>query len=269
LTRRKRVQRIETSLTPKQAVLLWLRETRELGEIESLEKSLRTPRHEKPRFRIPVMVGKAVQESLSKRGNRPEVARQAAYEAQKQTDFLIVLVKELTQAVNLERRVNAPYILLLFEKLDRMLEQFAQSKKFNPTIWELWRATLIERLYSMWQLRDTIDTISEKYYDGQPLLFPEQANNLAIQVRDLEESAKRYNRLKGRLPAWRAIDLDALASAIREHVLAEVEERVAIAKSKSLEDFGESEAASKIIEPYELAMLERLRSPAVRATERD
>lgn len=255
------MQRIETSLTPKQAVLLWLKETRQLSEVEFLEKSIRTPRHELPRARIPLMVSEAVYESLCKRGMRPEVARHPAREAAKQTDFLIVLVWSLPIDVESACVLNAPYIVLLHEKFMRMLEQYVQCDKFEPIMWEMWRATLIERLCSVWQLRNIIDAISQKYFDHQPLLFPEQASKLDDQVQALEKFAKEYNHLEGGLPAWTAIDFEALTCSIQDRVLAEMAERVAIAKSESLEDFGEPEAASKIIEPYEVAMLERLRGP--------
>jgi len=43
-------------------------------------------------------------------------------------------------------------------------------------------------------------------------------------------------------------------------VLEEVAERVANAKSTTLEDFGEPDAARKIVEPYALASLEKLRA---------
>ena len=150
-----------------------------------------------------------------------------------------------------------------------MLEQYVQCDKFEPVMWEMWRGVLIQRLCSAWRLRQTIEAISEQYFDHQPLVFPEQASKLDEQIQRLETLAKHHNDLEGGLPTWTGIDLDAVASAIPECVIAEVAERVVIAKSKSLEDFGEPEAALKLIEPYEHAMLKRLRAPHASAKEAD
>jgi hypothetical protein len=197
------------------------------------------------------------------------MARHAAREAEKQTDFLIVLVWSLPHDVESACILNEPYIMLLHERFMRLLEQFVHHDKFDPVMWQIWRATLIERLCSMWQLRNTIAAISERYFDNQPLLFREQVSKLGDQSQKLEEFAKHYNRLEGELPAWTAIELEGPASSMKERVLAEVAERVAIAKSKSLEDFGESEAAWKLMEPYELAMLDGLRRSKQKASQSD
>lgn len=256
----KRLRKIETSLTPKQALLLWLKEAQELGVIEHLEKSFKSPAHELPRARLTEMVGKAVRESLCKQGLKRELIVHAEQEARKQTYFLIVLVRDLQQAVDLECLLNAPYIVLLYEKLKRMLEQFTQCDSFEAVMWDMWRAVLIRRLCAMWRLRQTIMDISERYFDNHPLLFPEDTSTLEDQIHSLEESIKHYNSLEAELPVWTAIDVDALASSVREQVVEEVSERVANAKSTTLRDFGESEAAWKIVEPYALAHLEKLRA---------
>lgn len=255
----KRVRRIETSLTPKQAVLLWLKETRHLGLRGFVEDSLRKPRSEAPRARITEMVGNAAYESLCKRKMKPELAQQVAREARKETDFLILLVWVLPRDVEEESRLNAPYVLLLFEKFHSMLEEFVRCDRFKPKMWKMWRAVLMLRLETMCKLSQTVDRISETYFDSQPLVFPEQSSDLDRHIHYLEDLAKAYNSLHGSIPDWTPIEIDALASSIREDVLAEVDKRVVMAKSRSLNDFGESEAADKLMKPYELAMLNRLR----------
>ena len=88
----KRLTRVETSLTPKQAVLLWLKEVQQLDPNEFDEKVFTGPMHEAPRVRIPEMAEKAVRDSLSKKGMKPESVSEAALEAWKQADFMLVLV---------------------------------------------------------------------------------------------------------------------------------------------------------------------------------
>jgi hypothetical protein len=51
----RRLARIETSLTPKQAVLLWLKEVQQFDPDEYRERVMRAPLHEAPQVRIPEM----------------------------------------------------------------------------------------------------------------------------------------------------------------------------------------------------------------------
>jgi hypothetical protein len=255
----KRLQRIEASLTPKQAVLLWLHESHQLGLIGYIEKSFNSPIHEAPRTRLTEMVGKAVRESLCKRGTKRDLIEIAVREARKQTDFLIVLTNDLRKEVSLECELDKPYIVLLYEKFERMLERFVDHNKFDRTGWQRWRALLILRISHMWRLKETVLALSERYFDHHPLLFPEDACTLDRHVHELEKLVKYNNSLKGELPAWIFIDRDALTSAIQEQTAAEVAEHVANAWSATLSDFGEAEAAWKSVEPYAVAALNRLR----------
>jgi len=174
----KRLQRIETSLTPKQAVLLWLKGMLELDCVSYLEKSFAASPSEAPRFRIAEMVGQAVSKSLSQQKMKPELTAQVVRDAQKQADVLIVLVSHLQKCVRSECTFNAPHVLLLYEKLSRMLEQFVHQGRFEPEAWDLWRAVLMKRLLTMWQLREAIVAISARYYDGHPLLFAKDESRL-------------------------------------------------------------------------------------------
>ena len=259
----RRLKEIETSLTPKQAVLLWLKEAQQLGIVAYMEKAFKSPAHELPRARLTEMVGRAVRESLGKQGKqgmKPEFTAHAEREARIQTDFLFVLVRDLHREVRLECEMNVPYILLLHEKFARLLERFERGDRFEPMSWEMWRTVLIGRLSGMWRLRETIAAVSEKYFDRNPLLFPEDASRLNRQIDDLEELTRSYNSLRKKLPVWTAIEADALARSLHEQVLANVEEHVAGARSTTLEDFGDSEAAWKLVEPYALAALEKIRA---------
>jgi hypothetical protein len=174
----KRLQRIETSLTPKQAVLLWLKGMLELGLVSYLEKSFAALPNEAPRARIGEMVGQALRKSLSQQRMKPELMASVVRDAQKQADALIVLIRQLHQCVHLECTVSAPYIVLLYETFKRLLEQFVHQDRFEPEAWDLWRAVLMKRLITMWQLREAIAVISASYYDGHPLLLAEDESKL-------------------------------------------------------------------------------------------
>ncbi|HET9410122.1 MAG TPA: hypothetical protein VFO39_22995 [Candidatus Sulfotelmatobacter sp.] len=263
----KRVQRIETSVTPKQAVLLWLDEMLQLGLLGYMEREFKRPMHEAPRTRLTQMVGRAVREGLCNQGMKWELAVNAVRDAQIRTDFLIILIRNLQREVQLECMLNAPYVMLLFEKFKSMLEDLTEHDRFDTEMWELWRAILIQRFCGMRRSRELVFAVSNKYFDRHPLLFREDADTLNEQIQCFEKFIKYYNRLKTELPDWRVIDLDSLASSILKYLPDEVEKRVADAQATTLADFGESEAAWKTIEPYATAALQRLRTKSgARAT---
>ena len=256
----KRLARVETSLTPKQAVLLWLKEVQQLDHEAFLEKSFKCPMHEAPRNRIPEMAEKAVRDSLSKKGMKPELIARAEVEAWKQADSLVVLVFNLNDQVQQNFLQSWPRLLYLCVQLRWMGEQFDEHGVFNAAEWDTWREILIATLARMWLLRATIAAVSEQHYDSHSVLFLEQETDLNQCIHGAEFMAKLYNDLEGVLPSRTAIDLTALQSSIEAQVPAAVGERVAGAKAKTLRDLGEWKAAWDLEEPYALASIEKLRS---------
>lgn len=267
VSKAKRLKQIETTLTPKQSVLLWLKETQQMGLVAYTEKQFTSPMCEAPKTRLTEMVGKAVYERQIKQGIAPTIAMNFAREARNQTDFLVLLVIELHKDVHLECTLNEPYILLLNEKFERMLEHFVLQDKSELAAWERWRRVLTERLRSLWRLRGTVGALSERYFDLNPLLFPEDASSLDEHIRALEELVNHCNRLKGELPSWSAIELDPLASSVHDQITPEVAARVANAKSTTLAASGEVEAGWKLVQPYALATLQQLRASTQKSKE--
>lgn len=265
MSQEKRVKRIETSLTPKQAVLLWLKESQQLGLVAYTEKQFNSPMHEAPRTQLTETVGSAVSEKLRKQGMKAQFISCFARQARKETDFLIVLAMDLQNEVHHECVVNEPYFMLLWEKLKRMLEHLTLQNRFEPEIWELWRGVLILRLRTLLLLRDILGAISERYFDHQPLLFREETTDFEAHIRALEELVKHYNCLKGGIPVWTAIEFNTRVSEFKEQVAYGMRRRVANAKSTTLRDFGESEEAWKMVQPYALASLAQLRASTLKS----
>lgn len=254
----KRLTKIEASLTPKQAVLLWLKETRQLGHDDWTVRAWKAPFHETPRFRISVMVEKAVRDSLGKKGLKPEFITRVALEAQKEADFFLVLIRHVREEVALDSPLRGLQLLLLNEKLARMLEHFVEHDIFDPEAWDEWRTALMNTISPLWQLRATIAAISARFYDHHPILFAEEENGLNQDIRMAETLAAQYNSLEGGLPSWTALDLGALQSSVEAEVPAAVDRWVIFARARSLRDFGEEEAARDLEEPIVLWAIEKL-----------
>jgi hypothetical protein len=266
MTLLKRLQRIETSLTPREAVLLWLKGMLELSHESYLEKVFADPRN--PRLLLLKAVAEAVRENLTGPPLKPELLEHAVREAQKQADVLITLILDLHDRVRSECRLNHPYAELLFERFQRMLlEQIVQHDRSQPDAWDSWRKLLTERLSAMWQLRKTVVAINARFFDGHPLLFAADKDMLNCQIVLLEDLRKTYNGLEHDLPGWTALNIDAQSSSMREQVEAKVAQLVAMANAKTLKDFGEEEAARELMDSYAfraLRELKRLRSSSSR-----
>jgi hypothetical protein len=257
---RKRLERIESSVTPKQAVLLWLKEVQQFDLNEYWEKIVNAPLSEAPRVRVPKMAEKAVRDSLSKKGMKPALIARAEWEARKQADSLVVLVLNLNHQVQQNALQNGPRLAYLWVKMQWLGEQFDEHDVFNAEEWGTWRTVLIDTLARMWLLRATIATVSEQHYDNHSVLFPDQASDLIQCIQSAEFMANLYNDLEGGLPSWTAIDLAALQSLTDAQVPAAVSERLADAKAAALQAVGEWSAAHDLRKRYALRKIEKLHS---------
>jgi len=257
MTLRQRLARIETSLTPKQAVLLWLKEALQFESDDLFAKSVKGPIHEAPRVRVPEMAAKAVRDSLRKKSLKPESVARAELEARKQADFLIVLVIKLNEEVRLNCLHSSPHLAFLSVQLRWMRARFAEHGVFNATEWGHWRELHIDTLTRMWVLRATIAAVSEQYYDSHSVLFSDRESSLNQHIQDAEALAKVYNNLEGIVPAWTAIDLATLQFSIEEQVPAAVGELVAGAQANVLQVLGDWKAAWDLEQPHVLRGLKR------------
>ncbi len=194
----KRLARVETSLTPMQAVLLWLKEVQQLDPDEYRKKTVKGPLHEAPLVRIPEMAEKAVHDSLSKKGMKPESVSVAALEAWKEADFLVVLVHQLNEEATLDDLQSSPNVKLLLLELGWMEEKHEEHGIF--TAWGGWRALLIETLARMLLLRATIEAVSEQYYDNHAVLFSDRETRLNLGIQCAEDLAISTTFSKGRCP---------------------------------------------------------------------
>jgi hypothetical protein len=197
--------KVETSLTPKQAVLLWLREAQQLDSDEYTEKALKTPLHEAVLVRIPNIAKRAVRDSLERKAMAPERIEQAALEAWKQARFLIVLVLELNSETLQDAVQTAPELKLLLFHLRWLEEQLGEHGVSVAAEWELWRDLLIRTLTRLWLLRATIAAVNQQYYDGHSILFLDREYHLNMSIELAEKLARAYNDEGKDLPFFVAI----------------------------------------------------------------
>jgi hypothetical protein len=258
---RKRVQKIETSLPPKEMGLFWLEKILEFGQNRQQEDLWADPRC--VRLDVAQKIGEAVNENLADPPLRRELLDQAVREAQKQTDTLMVLILDVHEHVSSESRIDHVSVDLVLEKYWRLLERGGYKGEFDPVAWDSWRAMLINKWTAIICLRKLVDSISETCFDGHTLLFAEDEELLNGNITALERMAKMYNDSEHDLAARRAIHLDTESPFIAEHVKALTEFFVSRAKGKTLSAFGERDAATKLLDSCESRLhreVKRLRS---------
>lgn len=243
----KRLTKIESSLPPRQAVLLWLKEMRQSSLSIFLEKL--SNRHETPLIRLPEMAARAVRERFNQNGIMPESAKDVEREAWRQAALLVVIAVRLNLTVLADRRSKWFCKVLLHEWLYRMLLESMHTARYDCATATVWRMLLTDALREARQLRETIAVISATYFDGQSLLVSELEIHLNQHIQELEGMANAY-KTPAPLASCMAIDLMALESSIKVQVPIEVANRVACAEAEVLQLPGQPGAPWERLQPF-------------------
>jgi hypothetical protein len=189
-----RLERIETRLTPKQAVLYWLKEAQEDYENfdDYLAELATQPSSAAPWIKIPHNVAKAVRDSLRYRKCDDEIAR-IALRAKRRTHFLVVVPFRLNGELSVNATQDWLSVQLLQEQRVRMAEQYREHGGFDREEWEWWQKTLLALLRRLWRLKATIEAVSLRYYHGSGILFGGQERDLNECIARAECLAQVYN----------------------------------------------------------------------------
>ncbi len=207
-----RLRRIETALTPQQAVLLWLAEAQRDDFGTLVQKINRAPRETHPRVRLPEMVAKSVRERLDLKIMTPLEVECAEREARRQTDLLIVLAGNLFSCLNLECLLALLSIVVLGQSFWAL--QVDVGAPPPPAGWDAWRDLLTETLIHVWRIEDATAEILDNYFGGHAILPAGMQDRLYQCVKEAEELAHRYNALEGKVAGWTAFDLAGLRCSV-------------------------------------------------------
>lgn len=135
-----------------------------------------------------------------------------------------------------------------------------QSYRDRVLEWKEYARAFMEEIYV---LQDSTESVSQRYFDGRPVLFPDTAEGLAALIQGWEGLLEWYNDSIAsdfeayfrRSSAAGAPDLFRLdAQVIKEAAHEEIPDRITYlvdqAKADTLRIFGDSMAASKIMEKH-------------------
>ena len=265
MTLARRVDALETSLSPTQLVLRWLDEAHAFGDLESYVRSqLAEPSFEGPLDRLAREAVQGVRTSL--RGKRPEVIDAAVRTALRETVFrfdlvmrILVTTHDLLEREGLIEAVLSAHVALLTtegraerRRDTRYLERFATL-----------RGLFLFRVAELRAEQDARGTVEARYLAGHTALFPDAATAWAEQLRNTEtlaDIARRLAELDGVAPA-EAPDPDSVSARVTELVADLVEP----AKATALEKLDEGRQALTIATAWLRAKLAPSRSDSQEA----
>lgn len=270
-TAHRRLAKVEADLTPKQQVLQWLDEALEAGSTgaycrQMLDRSV----SEWPGTQLTKAVADATRRHLT--GYPREAVETAAHDAARDVLFLLSLAGGTNRMAATRAEESGLVGALLARSLQvAVLRGEAGSNRETDldhrglTLSDV-RSEIIAFAAQVSLLRQAVDLVSRRYFEGHPVLFPDKAESLsdaaetsAILVEAYNEAASDPPRAQGRGGRREGVKAQAGAAApqpIEEADLRDVSaavvwplvrQLVADAKASAAWQVGQSDLAARIL----------------------
>jgi hypothetical protein len=250
MTLKRRIDAVETLLSPTQLVLRWLAGAHAFGDIEPYVASLLASDH--PVAPLDRLAREAVGGARAAlRGKRPEVVDAAVRSALRETVFRYELVLRINRTAHETIEREALLDAALSAQVALLVSEDAESRRADSTYAERFatrRDLLAFRLAELRAAGEASSIVEKRYLDGHGALFPDLAAAWDEQVRDTEviaDAAVRLAAFAG-VPAATAPEPGAHERRTTQLVADLVEP----AKADALQMLGESERAYGIADEW-------------------
>jgi hypothetical protein len=171
---RQRLDRLDASLTPTQAVLRWLEEAHQHGSFAAYARWLcDQPASAHPMARLPRQVRRPIEQAM--RGAQREDVGTAVRRVQRDVTFLYRLVLTLNSRVLENERAASLGFLWLLERFRGRVARAAPSRDTVAR----WKDAAQEEAGRVYALAAGHQVLAQRYFEGHPVLFPEEAAWLA------------------------------------------------------------------------------------------
>jgi hypothetical protein len=246
MTLARRVDAVETSLSPAQLVLRWLDEAHAFGDLESYVRSrLAEPPSEGPLDRLAREAARGARASL--RGKRLEIVDAAVRAALRETVFRFDLVLRILVTTHellvreglIQAALSAHLGLLTTEGRAERRRDTTYPERFATL-----RGLLLFRVAELRAAQEARAFVEGRYLAGHTALFPDAVTAWGEQLRNTETLAAvacRLAELDG-VPPAEPTDPDVHSARVTELVADLVEP----AKTTALEKLGEGERSQSI-----------------------
>ena len=254
------MDRIETSLTPTQAVVLWMGEAHRFPSVAAYVDSLVDgPDTAWPLHRLAELIEPATLEAVK---GRPRKAKHwAVKQALRDVAFLFFVHQEANGIIEQEWRAMHLGVNLLAAGWREALPAGDGESKGDHCRSEVWRHRAKAILVDLHKHRETVDLLSRTYFAGHPLLFRDADDGLAFCIEAAETLVEAHNdeiefSSRVRPPAERdnlLLDVESLKRRVQESAGELVEDIAVLTRGEALELVGESEQARMVVKRHHQA----------------
>jgi hypothetical protein len=191
-------------------------------------------------------VGDAIRAAM--KGQDAGRIHQAVRQGQMYADFLILLVSRANSVILDDSRSRWLQIALLYEQLRNVALSDDEEKTVNE-----WAVRLRGFATELFSLQGASELIQNKYFEGEGILFKDVIEDLEQQSKLVEAMMRVYDRAESEAskPAL-ATDSDNFRKVVADLASQKAGLIIALAKSKTLDDFGDEKAADAILKSYVL-----------------
>jgi hypothetical protein len=237
-----RLHKIETTVTPRQAALLWINEAHAHSNMEDYVKWL----SENPAAKSPNRFVENAIDAFEKSADnqKPEDQQKVVTQARQEYVFLYHLFLNINSHVMKTVREKSLWVQLLLERLGTLksgldevdLEEVSNWKKL---FFGFYGETYVETR--------AFKVLNQKYYPGHEILF----SDLTLKMESLERVAKilleSFNVFCNGREDLTPIDLSAFENQLQPHLDQKVKDMADLAKAEVLVTWGRREAGASLI----------------------
>jgi hypothetical protein len=264
----RRIAKLERTLSPAAATLLWINDARAFGTLPAYVAWLiDQPASAAPLYRVPEAAEAGVRAAL--RGERRDAVERSVREAVRQAVFLVELVLKLNTAAEETTRLDGLRNAALFWEMraisaETQLESAGALRGGTGRLnarWADWRAAVEGLIGDIYLAEEARVHLERRHLEGSLTLFPD----LATDWQALREQAERLAGVGGVLPITAAtpdgarrhrgpssrrstINLPQLRAAARSRAPEEATSLVDTARAAALDALGDTDGAATIAE---------------------
>lgn len=180
----RRIEKVEASLSPRQAAVLWMQEAHVFGSLVDYVLSLKDEAGAYPMPHLAHQVEKAVRDAM--RGEPRDAVTKAVWTATKDVWFLFKLHQKANCTVLEEYRVQV--ILVGFLAVTRPEPSAPRAERHN------WSALAKTVFLQVCGLREAVAIIGARYFDSRDILFPDARYDLDDLIDGLSYLLELYNQ---------------------------------------------------------------------------
>lgn len=257
---RGRLDKIETSLTPTQAAVLWMDEAHEFPSMAAYVDSLLDgPDAAWPLYRLADLIETATLEAV--KGRPKDVRDRAVKRALRDVAFLFFVHQGANERIHQEWRGMHRGVELLAAGWRKAAPVGTSEIDRDDGRSEDWRIRAKALLAELYEYREAMDLLSRTYFAGHPLLFRDAADGLEFCIEAAGTLVEAHNdeiafSARERQPAeWEGllVDVEAVRDGIQESAQQLVEDFAALAKGEAMELVGESKQSRTLVKRYHQA----------------